>query len=235
MKVKQALELVAPEYKQLLTELLIRENMSTEMPAGAAMALLVRKNLTKEELMAAVSLGGVGNRDRYAPKLGFEERCEVLALYRKGFSRETIARAYNINRRTVTHIHNIASSHYHNVREEEKRLGTENFKAKYITHDVAQRVAEFAVEEQEEKGNNKYANRLAGTHLVQGPMCNYKHRVIIDWVEAGVQNIEKSGWYYRDLDGDMPNAWFTVGDGENLKTSMAAYKAMLGDITDRIE
>ncbi len=233
MKVKQALELVAPEYRQLLTELLIRANMSTEIPAGAAMALLVKNNtLTKEELRAVVSLGGVGNRDRFAPKLGFEERCEILALYREGYSRETLARAYGINRRTVTHIHNVGSSHYHNVREEEKRMGTENFKDKYISPGASQRLAEFAVDEREEKGSNKFANRMAGTHLVQGPMCNYKHRVIIDWVEAGVQNIEKSGWYYRDLDGDMPNAWFTVGDGENLKTSMAAYKAMLGDITD---
>src|SRR5262245_4445022 len=60
------------------------------------------------------------NRDRFAAKLTFDQRCQVLALHRLGVTREDLAMMFGINRRTVTHIYNPQSEHYKSVREKEK-------------------------------------------------------------------------------------------------------------------
>jgi len=67
---------------------------------------------------------------------------------------------------------------------------------------------------------------------VRGKNCEQEHRIIIQWREKD-DTLDAAGWYYKDLDGDFPDAWFCVGD-ESRKTSMACYAAMVNDIADKI-
>jgi hypothetical protein len=74
---------------------------------------------------------------------------------------------------------------------------------------------------------------MAGTHLVQGTMCEFKHRVVVGWCEPSTDEVDVPGWYYKDLDGDTPNSWFHCG-AESMKNSNACYAAAIIDITDPI-
>lgn len=80
----------------------------------------------------------LGNPDnKFGPKLDFDQRCEILALWRTGLvSRMSLSRAYGIDRRTVSHIYANDSVHYRDVREEEAKLGKDAFLAKYLTENA---------------------------------------------------------------------------------------------------
>src|SRR5580765_3485616 len=159
---------------------------------------------TQEEGLALLaSLNGESLAGKYAAKLSFGQRCEILALSRTGCTRELLAKMYNVDRRTITHIYNINSIHYKNVREEELRLGRENFIAKYATLDVLNKAYELAVANKEGI-NNPNANKKRGIHNLQNDACEFPHRVVIQWVEADNDKIEISGWYYKDLDSEWP-------------------------------
>jgi len=187
-------------------------------------------------LEAAIAANKAAN-NKFEPKLSFRQRCEILALYRKGCTREALAQLYGVDRRTITHIHNDKSPRYKNVREEELRLGRENFQTQYLIPEMMKKAAAFVLPVAEDKDeNNRSANRKAGLHMAQNAMCDYVHRIIIQWVEKGTQeHILVSGWYYRDLDSEWPDQWSTPhGMPEATKTSNACYTAMLTDISDKL-
>lgn len=197
------------------------------------------KKLNFDEVRALLPLLS-NDRTKFAPKLIFEERCEILAMHRVGISRDLLAKAYGINRRTVTHICKSTSSHYRDVRREEAELGRTIFQMKYLSQDVLDKVlAQRQLRETTAQVNNKSANKKMGPHTVQGEMCEYPHRIVIAWKNRGdPSNMEGdtipiSGWYYNDLDGDFPNTWCYV-DEESLKSSDACYRAMLKDISDKL-
>jgi len=187
-------------------------------------------NVTRDERLASVCLR-YRETGKFAPKLDFQKRCEILALYRKGITREALAAMYNVDRRTITHIYTHNSPHYKNVRAEEVGQGPERFADMYLRDDLLNRALTYKQEKDGQKSvNNKFAGGRAGIHNVRGPMCEYQHRVIIEWRED--QQIP--GWYYRDLDGDNPEMWFSTGE-DSLRTSQSCYSGMLIDITDRLQ
>jgi len=197
-----------------------------------------RRELTREEAMealdAAIAASKAVNK-KYEPKLSFPQRCEILALYRKGCTRESLANLYGVDRRTITHIYNPRSPRYKNVREEELRLGGSNFLDMYLSEEMMRRATSIVKPAVDDKNaNNRAANRKAGVHSMRNEFCDYDHRVIIQWVEADGDKIPVSGWYYKDLDSEWPDAWFTTQDPEALKTSQNCYTAALMDISDKL-
>ena len=187
-------------------------------------------DMTREEMLAHFRT--LQEANKFGAKLTFDQRCEILALRHAGVRREVLAKMYGVDRRTVTHIYNPLSRHYKNVRELEIGMGRERFREKFAHDDLL--AAAMSQVREEQKENNKYANAKQGIHVVRGPMCTYDHRVAIAWKEAGEVGVVTPGWYYRDLDGDLPDSWFYVGE-ESLKNSQACYNAMLNEITDKME
>jgi hypothetical protein len=232
---KEALGLITPEHKLILQALMQKHGVSDSISAKEMFRRFSEDlSLTPEELDALIPLLQI-NKYKFAPKMDFTQRCQILALYRKGFSSEVLARIYKINRRTLTHIYNPNSPHYKNVREQLTVMGLERFKETYATPEVVRTALAYESEyDRTKEVNNKHANGKQGVHVVRNNFCNYDHRVIIQWVEAGERNITVSGWYYRDLDSDFPEEWFTAGGPESLRNSQACFSAMLTDITDRL-
>jgi len=199
-----------------------------------------QRELTREEAMKLLDAAIAASKEvnsKFEPKLDFRQRCQVLALYRRGCTRESLAKIFGVDRRTVTHIHNERSPRYKNVREEELRLGRENFLIEYLDVELL-KAATISVQPvvADKEANNRKANRMAGVHTVRNEFCDYDHRVIIQWVEKGEQDhVLVSGWYYKDLDSEWPDQWTTVyGIPDSLKTSQLCYTAMLADISDKL-
>ena len=186
---------------------------------------------TREERLAL--LRSLNETNRFAAKLSFDQRCEILALRHAGVRREVLAKMYGVDRRTITHIYNPLSPHYKNVRDLETGLGRDQFREKFVNDDLLAAATSQSREEKVE--NNKYAKAKQGLHVVRGPMCNYDHRVAIQWIEAGQHGTTISGWYYRDLDGDFPDTWFISGGPDSLRNSQACYNAMMIELTDKME
>lgn len=184
---------------------------------------------TREErfaLLASINAGAT----KYAAKLSFDQRCEILALRHAGVRREVLAKMYGVDRRTITHIYNPLSPHYKNVRATEVGMGKEKFRETFVTDEL---LADALARSEPEAKNNKFASKKAGLHVVRGTNCNYDHRVRIEWLEAGQHDVEEAGWYYCDLDSDFPTGWFTAGGPDSLKNSQSCFAAMLHDITDK--
>lgn len=227
--IKIVIENLEPDTQYTLRGMLHRANVSEDTPMSEIFQVMQPNGYTSAELNAYVTAVAMGQKlahGKFAPKLTFAQRCEVLALHRMGCTREVLAKMFHLDRRTVTHIQNPASPRYNNVREEEKRMGRENFIKKYVTEESQRKMLAIMAETKE--GNNRNAKGKQGIHTVQGPMCTFPHRVMIQWRE-----VPEAGWYYQDLDSDFPKDWFTTGP-ESMKTSQACYDGMVQDITDKV-
>lgn len=174
---------------------------------------------------------------KFAPKLSFDERCSVLALVRANVSRKIVSEALGIDRRTVGHITNETSLHYRNVRQEYKRIGHDDFIAKYVTEEVARKVAEVAnkpVDVVHATGNpSERARAKAGVHTVKPEQCSYSHRLEIKFFHKNEdEGIAATGWHYRDLDSKTDSdTWFHNGE-ESLMSSSAAFAFAQDNLTD---
>lgn len=234
MSIEEAIQFIDPEYREVV------RGMADNMPNNTKLSVMDVLNyyipqdgMRREERLALLLLTSV-DKNKFAPKMTNSQRCEVLALHHKGFRREVLAKMYKVDRRTITHIYTPHSPHYKNIRNERTGIGPEEFDNKYLTDDIVNTALSFSYEIRKAEGtNNQFANAKRGIHVIQGRNCTYAHRVTISWREAN-GDISVSGWYYQDLDGDFPDTWFSV-DEESMKTSMACYSAMLGDITDKLE
>lgn len=185
-----------------------------------------------------------GNNSKFEAKLNFGQRCAVLALYRRNVSVRMLAAAFGINRRTVTHVITPDSARYRNVRDEEKRLGTAEFMAKYITEEVATRLAEAASKPEITEPYDQYdakpaaertgvasprATGSAGITTIKLPHHEFSHRIEVSWLEADTAEDDDgpfehpAGWYWRDLDADKPERW--NGDPEQ-QTHLTSAKAL---------
>ena len=228
VKVSEAIQVLDPEVQAILAELISKAGANGETTVSQLLGMV--NPTTGNERHALLSLCN-WNSNKFAPKLSFAKRCEILALYRAGLTRESLAAMYKIDRRTVTHIYNPMSPHYKNVREMETGLGVDKFRQTYLSDDTWNKALMFSQEKDKGELNNKYAKAKEGVHIVRGKNCLYEHRVIIQWREKD-DKIEAAGWYYKDLDSDFPDNWFSVGP-ESCRTSMTCYVAMLQDITDK--
>lgn len=187
----------------------------------------------------------------FEPKLNFDERCAVLALHRQNVSIVMLAAAFGINRRTVNRIVADGSTRYREVRDQEKRMGTEEFCQHYITEEITQRVAAAADKPETKQSSDQYdqtpkaersgipsqrANSLAGINMWQVPGAEYAHRIEVKWLEANTAEDDNgpfehpAGWFSRDLDGPNPERW--DGDIENnshvTSAKAFAYAKTLG-------
>lgn len=185
---------------------------------------------TPEEILASIPSAAFTQQSRFAPKLDFAQRCEVLAFYRSGISRVILAKAYNIDRRTVTHMANPNSPHYHDIRREWERLGPDEFKKRYITEEGGQRVSALIVNGKAPVGPSPQANKYRGINMVKTDLCKFAHRVEVEFFPDGHHG---PGWYYRDLDDSQsPDDWFYSGDESLMtsKTCLEAAKEMIADV-----
>lgn len=237
-------EVVNPEHAEALKGMAAQAAITNDKNVGDLLKAYtpggaLYKALDQPQLFALLAVIGIG-KDRFSAKLTFTQRCEILAMSHSGITRELLAKAYNIDRRTVTNIYNPNSVYYKNVREEELRMGRAEFQKTYLTQAALDRVMAFRQTQETEQhtSNNKFASKKKGPHTVRGADCEYPHQVVIAWKDRGDpaneqgDPIEVSGWYYNDMDGDFPNFW-SCGDEESLRTSDACYRAMLKNIADR--
>ena len=190
-----------------------------------------------EDLITSISALKLKPHGRFSPKLDFDQRCEILALFRTGVGRAVLAEAYGLDRRTVTHIYNRASPHYRNVRAEEQKLGKEEFMKKYITENglnklkaATERMPKPPVEEPKGPRANRNSRKFAGVHKVKNDNVAFEHRIIVSWQEATLDNAG-AGWYYQDADGSQPNDWLHNGD-ESRMSSKACIDAVRANLFD---
>lgn len=185
-----------------------------------------------DTIIKSISAMNLVPAGKYVPKLDFDQRCEILALYRTGLGRTILSAAYGIDRRTITHIYNPKSKHYKSVRAEEKRLGKDAFQKKYLTENVLIKLRNFAevnkanppkVGRPKKSRANRSASRFAGVHTIMNDNLERPHTVQIGWEENPIDGVG-AGWYYRDMDGD-PSKWLHNGE-ESTLTSKDCLEAV---------
>lgn len=229
-KVTNVIEFMLPNYRPFLERMMDRSGLNGDTTVDQVFAYFTPDKITSvDERIALAALGGAASKygaNKFSPKLNMTKHCEILALYRMGYNADLLAKAYNIDRKTVTHMYNPQSNKYKGVKKQEKEMGTDSLIRVYVTDEVRLRVDSFRAHVQE-VGNNKSANLKSGVHVVQGQKCEFKHRVEIAWRD----DMEVAGWYYKDMDGDFPNDWIR-GDDESMKNSQACYNSMLKEIDD---
>ncbi len=233
-QIKHYLGMMGPEDRITIAGMLVDLGLNENSNIDEVMPqLIAHAQEIKEGGLAVLVLSNIkNNAGKYAPKLSFGQRCEILGLYRKGCTRELLTKLYLVDRRTITHIYNPLSTHYKNVREEELRLGRDNFITKYVTDAVWQAALTYIGDKTESPANNKAANRKAGVHQMQNEYCERAHRVVIRWHEVDYNNnIQVAGWYYQDLDSEWPNEWFHTGP-ESMRTSQACFEGAQKDVAD---
>lgn len=187
-------------------------------------------SMTYEEILAAIKAENYGQQGRFAPKLDFNARCEIMALYHLGVPRAVLAEAYGIDRRTVTHIRNPKSPHYANVRTEFKELGADEFTKKYINEASFKRIeaAKLTAYANIEPGTpDKNANKFKGIHSVSTEYTKFAHRIDIQWGDG----FFGPGWYYQDLDGAFPDQWTNNGP-ESIVTSFVCLQYVKENLFD---
>jgi len=180
--------------------------------------------MSYDDILANIKDMKFGRQGKYDHKLDFDQRCEILALYRTGVPRTVLAEAYGLDRRTVTHIYNPRSVHYRNVRAEEEKLGKEQFQKQYITQNAHDKLKKAMTNFQpvSEFRPMRNATKYKGVHTVENDGTTKPHRIIIGWREAGIDNVG-AGWYYQDRDGQVPEQWLHNGE-ESRMTSKACLE-----------
>lgn len=180
---------------------------------------------------AAIKKADIG---KFKPKLTEEDRYAILGLAAYGVKRDLLAAAFDVDRRTVSHIVNEHGAHYKSTRMEMKRLGRDAFISKYVTEDYVARVA--ALTPKEEPGKPKVikavsirSNGMQGYHSVQPDQCAYKHRIEIQFMSP--PEVGEEGWHYRDIDSSTPEEWLHNGP-DSLKTSKTCYDHLLANLVD---
>lgn len=181
---------------------------------------------------------------KYSPKLTFDERCGILAAFKKGIGRRLLAATFDLDRRTVSHLYNSASPHYRRVREELKRLGDEEFIERYLTEDIMNKIKEasgdpavqaaVALDDKHDvkirRVPSERSNKYKGVTVIQPDQCDYTHRVEVQWVESH----HGLGWYYKDWDGESPDEWMNSGP-ESIMTSKTCLDGAKRNVMDKWE
>lgn len=172
---------------------------------------------------------------KFEAKLNMAERCQILALRMAGMSLGAIAVTFGVNRRTVTHIQNPASPRYRSVRDARDAMGTEAFKAKYITQELVDRVKAAALTPEAQDTYkatdaaknthpNKRASRCAGITIHKGPHHTISHRIEIGWVED--MEGYPDGWYHKLLDTGEPTDAENWGGDPEAKSHHTSASAL---------
>lgn len=181
---------------------------------------------------------------KFSAKLEYAERCAALALVRAGVDRRIVAVAFNVDRRTISHIVNPQSVHYKDVRREFDKLGPTEFTVQYVTPEVVERVGNakldpvvFLSDDKVPRSvpdtPNPRAKGAEGIHVLKPEQCKNSHRIEIAWRDNRSVDDEDAewGWHYRDLDSTMPDTWFHNGP-ESLLTSQNCKRMAEANLTD---
>lgn len=175
---------------------------------------------------------------KFAPKLSQQERCSILAASKYGVTRNVVAAAFDIDRRTVTHICSDNSPHYRSVRDEYSRLGHQDFFKLYLTPDVIKKVnkafhdpnvkaktshlradqaARLSAQRQID-GPNPKANKHEGRQSIVATMHEGQMVVVVIWYGESIDG--ETGWHFRaPREGE-----FTRQNDKALMTSAEALK-----------
>lgn len=161
--------------------------------------------------------------NRFAAKLSFDERCQMLALKLSNMSIGAIAVAFGVNRRTVTHVYQPHSPRYQNVRKQLETMGRDAFLTRYIDEDLINRVKAAAETPEAQMSGNKYeqkeshsttpnprATKAAGISVHKGEGHGFTHRIEVVWVDN--KEDYPDGWYAKLLDTNDVNSEEPVGD-----------------------
>lgn len=173
---------------------------------------------------------------KFKAKLDRDDRLGALAAIVHGVRREVVARAFGVDRRTISHMANTSSKHYRDIRQELNKLGNEDFVKKYFTESVLRRIQNVPLGDAAPQQDvtalapNPRAKSKAGIQVVRPEQCRFNHRVEIKFWAAGDDH-PTTGWWYRDLDGDDPEKWLR-NDDESLMTSQACLIAAEANLTD---
>lgn len=173
----------------------------------------------------------VSDSGKFKPKLTHEQRCQILALVRSGIKRELVGAAFEVDRRTVSHICNPQSPHYRDVRKHYIELGPEEFNKRYLTEEAVLRVRDRKIVVAPKADTSPRADRMAGQHTIpaRAGLREYSHRVEIAYLKDGAAG---PGWYYRDLDSKTDaEGWYHSGEA-SLKTSSACFEAIEENLMD---
>ena len=235
MKIADVAKTMNNELRHALTGMLSRDSMTEETLVDDFLAAWPAKRTTDDqnEGLALCMIIGYKSRIEYgkfAPKLTFEDRCAILGLNRLFYPKDTIAKAFGVDRRTVSHVISATGGKYRSIKEQEKRLGKEKFIAQYVTSEIMGRIRGTQEQKVSPETPRKSANARAGAHQMQNEMCSFRHSVIVSWRDD--QNTP--GWYYKDLDGDFPDSWFHSHDLTSIKTSQACFNAAQQEISDKL-
>lgn len=171
-----------------------------------------------EEILALVPATLLrGHRDdtKFAPKLSFAERCEVMAFYLSGYKVPALAAAFGLHRRTVSSIVNRNARYYQDVTEEFDKRGRDDFVRTYLTEAGAMKLASVANSPEVKMnepayrglkstgdGPDKRKKSQEGTHTRDDGV-----RYEIAWKNEGEEDSEGailvSGWFFRFLSDDF--------------------------------
>lgn len=166
-----------------------------------------------------ISQKALKQSSEFKPKLTYADRCAVLALINKNVSVRVIAAAFDINRRTVTHLRN-GFRGYKKMHDECSSMGKEAFEKKYLTEDHIARINATADDPALEQSYSDYdstsgdrtqapsrrSSGMAGINFLKHPSDEISHRIEIAWLEANTAEDASgpfehpAGWYWRDLD-----------------------------------
>lgn len=184
---------------------------------------------------------------KFEPKLSFDDRCALLALHRKRASREILAAAFGINRRTINKIVSPVSPRYRDVRDREKSLGADAFAERYIKEHHIEAMRAAATKPEVTQTDREYFGQTAAARTAEGGASRRAtscegiaptylehreetHNIEVAWLEANTATDSSgdhfehpAGWYWRDLDGELPEQW--QGDPE-ARTHVSSRKAL---------
>lgn len=185
------------------------------------------------------------HNSNFEAKLTFAERCSLYALHLRGTSTAMLAAAFGVNRRTVTHLCSPDSSRYRNVRDQFKAMGQDAFMAEYFTETAVERLnaaahkaevtestAEYRTKTMAERGGHasERATSCSGLSTIKLPHHEFSHRIEVAWLDANTAEDDNgpfehpAGWYWRDLDSDLPERWQGDPDSGSHLTSAKALQ-----------
>lgn len=216
------------------------------------MTELHRPDLSPDHPLNKIDPNALRTTGKFEAKLSFHERCSVLALHRQGVSISALAAAFGVNRRTVVHIATPTSKRYRSVRDEEMRIGPQEFVLKYADEAAVMRINDAAAKQEVDMTGQEYrastqaeragvaskrASTSAGITYYKPDGADFTHRIDVKWFEADTLTDQNgtyehpAGWFWRDMDGGFDEFYNgDVDEGTHMTSTkaLAAAKASIG-------
>lgn len=182
---------------------------------------------------------------KFTSKLTKTQRCEIFALHLLDINKRILARAYSVNRSTISFIVNSSSPHYKSVRKEAIELGREAFIKQYATHEVINSAMSFADEPEVElsddelvekkstnSGASRRANSAAGPFSFTSLITDGILSATVEWHDnPGPSEVTDT----EHADENRPPGWYVRHEGVfygHVANSHSSTKARDGFLTN---